>query len=187
MKVQIVDGPCVLSDLEAVRVGAWRNPRLVEASASHPEIEPYRTTILTTVNAVQREAIPTLKAHVAKGGDPRDLFIVARLNVNGESNPRTAFVGETLKLVQINPAIQNGEAVMHGPNSPMAGLPVMQARVIEFYPPPKVEEVDLDELLAETEPVKPVATESGKATGATDTKGESTIEMDVPQDQADLS
>ena len=147
--VKLISGPANVPDCEVISVGVWRNPALLASSLEHPEIPPYRRTILATLRLLDSRNIERLQAHVSEGGKDEDCFIVARININGDENPRLPVEGETLKLVTVTPARESGGAPALFTKGPLAGAEVLNARIAEYHPVAPVREATLAELLAE--------------------------------------
>lgn len=164
--VKIVSGASNVPDAECVSVGAWKNQHLVDQSLENPERDPYRVTMLCTFKVLHKENVDRLKEVVTQGGDARDTFIVARINIYGDANPRIPMQGELVKNLVVLPATtKDGSPVMITKGA-LAGRQAMNARIQEFYPIAAVEELDLDDLLSGASEEASISTPSGEATEA---------------------
>lgn len=160
--VKLISGPANVPDCVVVSVGSWRNPALLASSAEHPDIPPYRRTVLATLRLLDARNVERLQAHVSQGGKAEDCFLVARVNINGDESPRLPIEGEVLKLVSVSPAKEDGGSPALFTKGPLAGAEVLNARIVEFYPVAPVREATLAELLAEA-PVGATNADTGRA------------------------
>lgn len=165
--VKVIDGPCRIADAQVVRVGFWRNPALAEANEMRDDIPNYRGTFVVTLNVVHKDNLDVLKKLKANGDDIRRAFVTANIHVNEGDETRTPIDGEVLKEVTIRQLMdEDGESpLIHGERSALEGRAIHQARVVAYYPPAKIDDVSLEDLLgggeAFEEKKKPVSTEDG--------------------------